>query len=27
MGLGTPEHPTWTVHTGFILTFQRTVYR
>jgi LysM repeat protein len=27
MGLGTPEHPTWTVHTGFVLTFQRTVYR
>jgi LysM repeat protein len=27
MGLGTPEHPDWTVHTGFVLTFQRTVYR
>jgi LysM repeat protein len=26
MGLGTPEHPDWTIHTGFILTFQRTVY-
>jgi len=25
MGLGTPEHPDWTIHTGFILTFQRTV--
>jgi LysM repeat protein len=27
MGLGTPEHPDWTIHTGFVLTFQRTVYR
>ncbi len=27
MGLGTPEHPDWTIHTGFILTFQRSVYR
>ncbi|HJX37374.1 MAG TPA: LysM peptidoglycan-binding domain-containing protein [Anaerolineae bacterium] len=27
MGLGTPEHPTWTIHTGFVLTFQRIVYR
>jgi LysM repeat protein len=27
MGLGTPEHPDWTIHTGFILTFQRTVYQ
>ena len=27
MGLGTPEHPDWTVHTGFVLTFQRTVYQ
>lgn len=27
MGLGTPEHPDWTVHTGFVLTFQRTAYR
>ncbi len=27
MGLGSPEHPDWTVHTGFVLTFQRTVYR
>jgi LysM repeat protein len=26
MGLGTPEHPDWTIHTGFVLTFQRTVY-
>jgi LysM repeat protein len=27
MGLGTPEHPDWTIHTGFVLTFQRTVYQ
>jgi LysM repeat protein len=27
MGLGTPEHPDWTIHTGFVLTFQRTTYR
>ncbi len=27
LGLGTPEHPDWTIHTGFVLTFQRTVYR
>jgi LysM repeat protein len=26
LGLGTPEHPDWTIHTGFVLTFQRTVY-
>ncbi len=27
MGLGTAEHPDWTIHTGFVLTFQRTVYQ
>lgn len=27
LGLGTPEHPDWTIHTGFVLTFQRTAYR
>jgi LysM repeat protein len=27
MGLGTPEHPDWTIHTGFILTFQRSVHQ
>lgn len=27
MGLGTPEHPDWTIHTGFVLTFQRTVHQ
>jgi len=27
LGLGTPEHPDWTIHTGFVLTFQRTVYQ
>jgi LysM repeat protein len=27
MGLGTPEHPDWTIHTGFVLTFQRSVYQ
>lgn len=27
MGLGTPEHPDWTIHTGFVLTFQRSEHR
>lgn len=27
MGLGTQKHPDWTVHTGFVLTFQRTEHR
>jgi LysM repeat protein len=27
MGLGTPEHPDWTIHTGFVLTFQRSVHQ